>query len=102
MGSEIRQMYRNYYSVIRLLVDAYFPYYKYVMDCLINIMNNKRFLSPSLSHFSLIINPSHIPYSFCSPPVLILITTKEDFVLDWIKVAEFCVDCSEVYWFVYS
>jgi hypothetical protein len=72
------------------------------MDCLINLMNNKHLFSPSLFHFLLIINPSHIPYSFCSPHVLILITSKENYVLDWIEVEELCVDCSEVYWFDYS
>jgi hypothetical protein len=37
---------------------------KYVMDCLINLMNSKRFFPLSLSHFPLITTPSHIPYSF--------------------------------------
>jgi hypothetical protein len=41
-GSEIRQMYRNYHSVIRLLVDIVFIA-KYAMDCLINLMNSKHF-----------------------------------------------------------
>jgi hypothetical protein len=75
MDSEIRQIHRNFTQSSDCWLMHIFLTAKYVMDCLINLMNSKRFF-PSLSHFPLITTPSHIPYSFCSLPVLILITTK--------------------------
>jgi len=63
------------------LVDTFFLTAECFMDHLINFMNNKCYLPFPLSQFPLIVNPSCIPYSFCSLPVLILITIKIIFVL---------------------
>jgi hypothetical protein len=47
---------------------VHLSYYIMFMDYLISLMNNNHFSSPlSLSHFPLIKNPSHIPYSFSHP-----------------------------------
>jgi hypothetical protein len=80
MDSEIRQIHRIFTQSSYCWLMHIFLTAKYVMDCLINLMNNKHF-SPSLSNFPLITTPWHIPYSLCSPPFLMLITAKRIFVL---------------------
>jgi len=59
-------------------------------------------LFPLIISFSANYNPLTYPIFILSPHVLILITTKKNYVLDWIEVAEFYMDWSEVYWFYYS
>jgi hypothetical protein len=50
-----------------LLVGASILTAECFMDRLINFMNNNHYPPLPLSHFPLITNPSHIPYSFFTP-----------------------------------
>jgi hypothetical protein len=75
------------------LVGAFILTTKCFMDYLISLMNNIQFYPPlSLSHFLANYKPFTYTIFIFSPPFLRLNMVKINFVLDWIKVAELCVD----------
>jgi hypothetical protein len=71
MDSEIRQIHRNFTQSSDCWLMHIFLTAKYVMDCLINLMNNKRFFPPLIISFSTNYNP--LTY-----PIFILFTPCSD------------------------